>query len=166
MHAVSLIQHARCMRGHWHRMHSKIVEQLQKGKINKKLKNACGVNDTACFFVQCMWCHWYRMHNACGVFDIDCTMHARCLYQKLEPKYGFQTKILKSAYNYCTCFWYPYWRENIFLPFLDNFSLFWAQKLMGRHENKEKLRFYFGLRILLPIQIQLLDIENPKIDFP
>jgi hypothetical protein len=39
----------------------------------------------------------------------------------------------------------------------------------GRHENKEKRLFYFGLRILLPIQIQLLDIvnpKNPKIDFP
>jgi hypothetical protein len=32
----------------------------------------------------------------------------------------------------------------------------------GRHENKEKRLFYFGLRILLPIQIQLLEIENPK----
>jgi hypothetical protein len=35
---------------------------------------------------------------------------------------------------------------------------FWA----GRHENKEKRLLYFGLTILLPIQIQLLDIENPK----
>jgi hypothetical protein len=33
----------------------------------------------------------------------------------------------------------------------------------GRHENKEKPHFYFGLRILLPIQIQLQEIENPKI---
>jgi hypothetical protein len=32
----------------------------------------------------------------------------------------------------------------------------------GRHQNKEKLLFYFGLRILLPIQIQQLDIENPN----
>jgi hypothetical protein len=32
----------------------------------------------------------------------------------------------------------------------------------GRHENKEKLFFYFGLLILLPSQIQFLDIENPK----
>jgi hypothetical protein len=35
---------------------------------------------------------------------------------------------------------------------------FWA----GRHENKEKSLFYFGPRTLLPIQIQLVDIENPK----
>jgi hypothetical protein len=44
--------------------------------------------------------------------------------------------------------------------------LFWSQKThfrAGRHENKEKRLFYFGLRILLAaIQIQLLDIENPK----
>jgi hypothetical protein len=36
-------------------------------------------------------------------------------------------------------------------------------------KNKEKLLLYFYLRIHLPIQIQLLDIENPKqskIDFP
>jgi hypothetical protein len=33
---------------------------------------------------------------------------------------------------------------------------------IGRHENKEKRLFYFGLRILLAIQIQLLKIENPK----
>jgi hypothetical protein len=48
------------------------------------------------------------------------------------------------------------------------FSLFWAQKKTlfraGKHENKEKRLFFFGLRILLPIQIQLLDIENPIID--
>jgi hypothetical protein len=34
---------------------------------------------------------------------------------------------------------------------------------------KKNAFYYFGLRILLPIQIQLLDIEipkNPKIDFP
>jgi hypothetical protein len=40
----------------------------------------------------------------------------------------------------------------------------------GRHENKEKkMIFYFGFRILSPIQIQSIDIENPKnpkIDFP
>jgi hypothetical protein len=44
-----------------------------------------------------------------------------------------------------------------------NFSLFWAQKFRaGRHENKEKRLFYFDLKILLQIQIQLLDIENLK----
>jgi hypothetical protein len=36
----------------------------------------------------------------------------------------------------------------------------------GRRENEEKRLFYFGLRILLPIQIHLLDIENPKNDSP
>jgi hypothetical protein len=52
----------------------------------------------------------------------------------------------------------------IFYP-IENFSLFWAQKTYfrtGRHKNKENRLFYFGLRILLPIQLQLLDIENPK----
>jgi hypothetical protein len=42
---------------------------------------------------------------------------------------------------------------------------FWAQKThfrAERHENKENLPIYFGVRILLTIQIQLLDIENPK----
>jgi hypothetical protein len=34
---------------------------------------------------------------------------------------------------------------------------FWAL----RHE-KEKRIYYVGLRIILPIQIQLLNIENPK----
>jgi hypothetical protein len=34
---------------------------------------------------------------------------------------------------------------------------------MGRHENNEKRLFFFGLRILLPIHNQLLEIENPKI---
>jgi hypothetical protein len=60
----------------------------------------------------------------------------------------------------------------MFEPFLVNFSLFWVQQTNFQtesHENKEKRLFYFGLRILLPIKIQLLDIENPKnpkIDFP
>jgi hypothetical protein len=45
------------------------------------------------------------------------------------------------------------------------FGLFWAQKThfrTSRQENKEKRLLYFGLRIILPIQIQLLDIENTK----
>jgi hypothetical protein len=45
---------------------------------------------------------------------------------------------------------------NIFGP---KKPYFWA----GRHENKEKRLFYFGLKILSPIQIQSLDIENPTI---
>jgi hypothetical protein len=63
-------------------------------------------------------------------------------------------------------------REKIGGSYFVNFSLFWTQKTnfqVGRHANKEKHLLYFGLRILLPIQIQLLDIKNPKnlkIDFP
>jgi hypothetical protein len=38
---------------------------------------------------------------------------------------------------------------------------------IGLHENKEKHLFYFGLKILLSIQIQfLLEIENPKNRLP
>jgi hypothetical protein len=44
--------------------------------------------------------------------------------------------------------------------FSDPFSFLGSRA--GKHENTEKLLYYFGLRILLPIQIQLLDIENPK----
>jgi hypothetical protein len=33
----------------------------------------------------------------------------------------------------------------------------------GRHENNEKRLFYFGLRILLQIQCQFLDIRKSKI---
>jgi phosphatidylserine decarboxylase len=50
-------------------------------------------------------------------------------------------------------------------PFSDFFSLFLVPKTrfrIGRHENKEKRLFYFGLRILLLLQIQLLDFENRK----
>jgi hypothetical protein len=59
--------------------------------------------------------------------------------------------------------------EKKFLIYLGTFSLFWAQKTHLRiaiHEYKEKRLFYFGLIILLSIQIQLWDIENPKIDSP
>jgi hypothetical protein len=48
------------------------------------------------------------------------------------------------------------------MGYLVTFSLFWAPKThfrIGKHENKEKLLFYFGLRIPLPFQIQL---ENPR----
>jgi hypothetical protein len=52
MHAVSLTPHAQY---HWHRMHQRIFEQLRKVKITcktamlcKRIKNACGVIDTAC----------------------------------------------------------------------------------------------------------------------
>jgi hypothetical protein len=51
----------------------------------------------------------------------------------------------------------------MFGPYLVTLSLSWAKKTpfrAGRHENKEKSLFYFGLRIRLPIQIQLLDIEK------
>jgi hypothetical protein len=53
----------------------------------------------------------------------------------------------------------------LFKPYLVTFSLVWEQKThfrAGRQENKEKRLFYFGMRILFPIQIQLLDIGNPK----
>jgi hypothetical protein len=49
------------------------------------------------------------------------------------------------------------------------FFLFWAIKThfrAGGHENKEKRLRYFGLRILLPIQIQLLEIETQKTTSP
>jgi hypothetical protein len=54
------------------------------------------------------------------------------------------------------------------------FSLFWAPEThfrIGRQENKDKHVFFFGLRIVLPIQIQLFEIENKiknkkKIDSP
>jgi hypothetical protein len=48
----------------------------------------------------------------------------------------------------------------------DNFPHFdthiWEDKKLGIMKIKTKRLFYFGLRILLPIQIPLLDIENPK----
>jgi hypothetical protein len=43
--------------------------------------------------------------------------------------------------------------------------LFWASNThfyIGRHKNKEKCLCCFGFRILLPIQIQLLEIEKPN----
>jgi hypothetical protein len=54
-----------------------------------------------------------------------------------------------------------------FISFIFNFLQ--RNFRMGRHENKEKRLVYFGLRILLPIQIQWQEIEHPenqKIDFP
>jgi hypothetical protein len=49
----------KCMWCNWHRMHSKIFEQLQKSKIIcktamlcKKIKNTCNVIDTACTIVE------------------------------------------------------------------------------------------------------------------
>jgi hypothetical protein len=54
--------------------------------------------------------------------------------------------------------------EKKFGPYLVN--LFLGQKShfrTGRHAIKETHLFYIGLRIILPIQIQLLDIKNPKI---
>jgi hypothetical protein len=58
-----------------------------------------------------------------------------------------------------------YLKKKNCLTLLYNFSIFWAPKThfrAERHENKEKHLFYFGLGILLPIQIQFLDIQNPK----
>jgi hypothetical protein len=48
---------------------------------------------------------------------------------------------------------------NEFFSFLSPTTYFRA----GRHENKEKRLFTFGFINRLPIQIQLSDIENPKI---
>jgi hypothetical protein len=45
------------------------------------------------------------------------------------------------------------------------FLLFGAPKTdfrIKRYENKEARLCYFDLRILLPIQMQLVEIENPK----
>jgi hypothetical protein len=56
--------------------------------------------------------------------------------------------------------------KNVFKP-----KLFWELFVpkaslthfrIGRHENKVKHLFYFGLAIILPNQIQLLDIETIK----
>jgi hypothetical protein len=58
-----------------------------------------------------------------------------------------------------------YSERKIVEPYLVTFSLIWAPKshfLLGRGENKEKLLLYFDLKVPLPIQIQLSDIENPK----
>jgi hypothetical protein len=63
-------------------------------------------------------------------------------------------------------------KKKIGLTLIGEFFSFLGPKThfrVGRHENKGKRQFYFGLRILLPIQIQLLDIEspkNPKIESP
>jgi hypothetical protein len=54
--------------------------------------------------------------------------------------------------------------KNLFRPYLVTFYF-----LTGRHKNKGKCPCYFYRTILLSIQIQLLDIENPyisKIDNP
>jgi hypothetical protein len=62
--------------------------------------------------------------------------------------------------------------KTIFPLLLVPVSRFWALKThfrIERHENKEKRLFYFGLRIRLAIQIQLLEFKipkDPKIDSP
>jgi hypothetical protein len=92
-------------------MHKKILEQLRKVKsicktamVCKKIKNACGVNDTACtvhavsliphaWCMHCHWhrmhvcmqCHWYRMHDACGVIDTACKMWHRMQDRRMIP---------------------------------------------------------------------------------
>jgi hypothetical protein len=61
--------------------------------------------------------------------------------------------------------------EHFFSPFCD-FLFVGSRKLISKREDMKiikKCLFYFGLTIFLPIQIQLLDIEdpkNPKIDSP
>jgi hypothetical protein len=60
------------------------------------------------------------------------------------------------------------WNQHQFHIFLYPYRLFWRKThfCIRRYENKEKTTFfYFDLRILLRIQIQLFDIiNNPKID--
>jgi hypothetical protein len=54
--------------------------------------------------------------------------------------------------------WTPF-EKKVFGP-IKGLFLFLASKTRcrtGRHEKKEKLLVFFGLRILFPIQIQLLD---------
>jgi hypothetical protein len=59
-----------------------------------------------------------------------------------------------------------------FKPYLVNFSLLWVQNThfsIGRREKKKKRLSTLALEFFLPIQIQLLGIENPnnpKIDSP
>jgi hypothetical protein len=52
-----------------------------------------------------------------------------------------------------------FFSENCILALTTDFRA-------GRNGNKEKYLFYFVLRVLLPIKIQMLGIENPKIDIP
>jgi hypothetical protein len=66
-------------------------------------------------------------------------------------------------------YFYPYRptarEQNFWALFSDVFSFFLPRKLISRKEDMQIIKkrfFYFGLRIPLPIQIQLLDIENPK----
>jgi hypothetical protein len=56
-------------------------------------------------------------------------------------------------------------KENKFSHYLVTSALFWVPKLISAWEVMQIMRnvfFFFDLRILLPIQIQLLEIENPK----
>jgi hypothetical protein len=63
-------------------------------------------------------------------------------------------------------------KKKIVGLYFVTFTYLWAANtpfFIGRHENKENRSCYFGLRIFLTIQIQLLEIEspkNPKIDSP
>jgi hypothetical protein len=67
---------------------------------------------------------------------------------------------LKSALNYGYIYTHIdlFEEEKIFDPSVAKKTSFSA----GRHENKGKRHFSFVFRILLQIQIQLLDFENPK----
>jgi hypothetical protein len=60
----------------------------------------------------------------------------------------------------------PYWPSRI-LPVFSDFSLFGPLKLIPAQEDVhvKKKASYFDLRTLLPIQIQLLEIENKKIAY-
>jgi hypothetical protein len=51
-------------------------------------------------------------------------------------------------------------------PICDSFLCPNTHFRVGRHKNKKSFFFHVGLRILLPIQNQLLETENPKFDSP
>jgi hypothetical protein len=72
---------------------------------------------------------------------------------------------LESAYNFDTQIEQFAEEEKKLVPILSPFLFFGPQKThsrVRRHENTGKHLFYFGLRIIVLIQIQLLEIENPK----
>jgi hypothetical protein len=81
-------------------------------------------------------------------------------------KISGKLRILRYLYRYRL----QYLQEKNCWTLFSEFSSILGPKTHfreGRHENKEKRFFYLGFRILLLIQIQLLEIENPnkKIDF-
>jgi hypothetical protein len=75
MHAVSLTPHAQ----KFCRTTSKSENHMQNSDGMQKIKNACGVDDTACTVLPCMRaCRGYLTNyfRACGVLDTACTIFA------------------------------------------------------------------------------------------